>query len=76
MNNAKMVIKKGVNKNGKNYSYIQFEVQTSAGIYTTPPIFPSPLELSVLAQSASNNNVAGGIGAVYSGSDTSLKAEF
>lgn len=73
MNNAKMVIKKGVNKNGKNYSFIQFEVQTSAGVYTTAPIFPSPLEMSVLAQSVNNND---GIGAVYSNSDTSLNAEF
>lgn len=75
MNNVKMVIKKGINKNNKEYQYIQFQVYTSAGVYSTAPIFPSPLELAVLSQSI-NNSSNTGISDIYSNSDTSLNAEF
>lgn len=71
-------IKKGVNKKGNPYKFLQFKIKTPAGVYTSDPIFPTPLEMSILDNSSDNkepeNNQLSGITEIYS--DTSLNAEF
>lgn len=71
-------IKKGVNKKGNSYKFLQFKIKTPSGVYTSGPIFPTPLEMSILDNSSDHkepeNNQPSGITEIYS--DASLNAEF
>lgn len=83
MNNIKIDFQEGLNKKGKKYAFIVFKVLTSSGVYNSSPVFPSPLEFSILKKEFSTNKEVSDsnadssvIGSIYSNSDTSLDSEF
>ena len=57
MKNVMAEIKQGISqKTGNPYKQLIFKVQTSQGVYETKPIYPTPLEFSLVEKAISPIN--------------------